>query len=249
MGKGRHSGFIMKEQVLLLTGANSLLGKTIALRLAHRGYRFLLHYRRDTGDPGKLFVRHLIQEGAVSVDWLQADLSTLTGPEELAERAVGTHGRVDVLINNAGVFLRKPIRESSTADFFRVFGVNTFAPFCLMKSLEQSGLNQVVNMLDIASNKSWKAHSIYSASKAALEAFTRIAAVEFAPNIRVNGVAPGLISVPEEYKEQYTQVLSRIPAGRTGRADEVAACVEFLLGAPEYVTGHVLTVDGGLSLR
>ena len=239
----------LKEQKVLVTGATSPLGRAICLQLHQRGAEVIVHYRTRPADLD-LFVDSLTRPGGGSPFCVQADL---TKPDELDRlfRRIGEELRgLDSLVNNAGVYLRRGLLDTTTAELEQILAVNVVAPMSCIQGAVALGASRIVNIADIAWNKSWAGHAAYIASKAAFAALSRIAAVELAPDVRVNAIAPGLISLPDDgEKRRVEKVEARIPMQRRGRPDEVAQAVAWLLEAPDYITGGTLYVDGGLSLR
>ncbi len=239
----------LSGKVVVITGGLSTLGRAIAVCLAKHGIQLVLHYCRPPRISVDELLRPLSEHGARRIDLVQADFATANGPEEFVRKVLNVQPKVDVLINNAGIFMRKGLSQTTPEDWNRIMAVNALAPGHLMARFKESGLKEVVNVLDIAVHKAWKFHGAYTASKAALDAITRVAAMEWAPDVRVNGIAPGMITVPEGLEEQYKPVLARIPMGRPGSSGEVAEAVEMILLSPRYMTGQVITLDGGLALR
>jgi len=234
---------------VLITGAARGLGLAVARRLAARGAGLILHHFDTPADEMRARAEELVRSGAPEVGIQNADLTDAQAIGEMFRSIKDCPGRLDCLVNNAGIFLRKPLLETEWEEWSSLFSVNVAAPALCIRYAVQLGCTQVVNIADIAWDKSWKNHGAYIASKSALAALTRVAAVELAPDVRVNAVAPGLVSVPDGMKEVYGNVVGRIPAGRTGTEEEIAQTVEMLLDAPDYLTGQVIAVDGGLSLR
>ena len=165
-------------------------------------------------------------------------------------------GRLDILINNASVFLTpKPdsIEAFDVKQWESMFRVNLIAPMGLSHHarphLERGGKGRIVNLCDISARSPWPDHLAYGASKAALEALTRGLARAMAPDVRVNGVAPGIAVFPDEYPEELRRRLTgKVPLGRPGTPEEVARLVRFLVESGDYITGQIIPIDGGRSL-
>lgn len=236
-------------KVVVITGGLSTLGRAVAVCLAKHGVQLVLHYCHPPKISADELLRPLSEHGARRIDLVQADFSTSQGAEEFVRKVLTVQPRVDILVNNAGVFFRRGLVQTGAEDWNRIMTINALAPALLMAQFKEAGAKEIVNILDIAVHKAWKFHGAYTASKAALDAVTRVAAVEWAPEVRVNAVAPGMITVPDGLEEQYKPVLARIPMGRPGSSGEIAEAVEMLLLAPRYITGQIVTVDGGLALR
>jgi pteridine reductase len=224
--------------VALVTGAGVRVGRAIALDLARHGWTVAAHYRGHRPPRGL---------------WaLQADLAAPDGPARLAEAFRQRFGRLDLLVNSAAAFEGQPLRALDAAAFDAQLDLNARAPLLLcgaLASLLRRSRGAVVNVADIGGGLvPWSGYAAYCASKAALVRITECLALELAPRVRVNAVAPGTVLWPESYPAARRRALAaRIPLGRAGTPGDVAQAVRFLAEAP-YVTGAVLPVDGGRRL-
>lgn len=183
----------------------------------------------------------------------QADLLDLSALVKLANAAAGAWGRLDVLVNNASSFYPTPLEEVTEGQWEELLGSNLKAPFFLCQAAApflRARRGSVVNLIDIHAERGLKGYPVYSIAKAGLVAMTRSLAKELAPDVRVNGVAPGAVLWPEHGVDAVKQaeILSRIPLQRTGEPEDVARAALFLALEAPYVTGQILSVDGGRSL-
>ncbi len=180
---------------------------------------------------------------------MKADLSDISSCSKLIDKALAFKNKLDVLINNASLFFPTTMGDTTTQDWDELMTTNLMAPYFLCQESiphlrDSSGC--IVNITDIHGEKPLKDHSVYSVTKAGLVMLTRALAVELGPEIRVNGVAPGAILWPEQITAgQKEQILSKTLLQHTGSAEDIAAAVYFLIENGDYVTGQVLTVDGG----
>jgi pteridine reductase len=242
----------MSSQTVLITGAARRVGAQIARTLHGAGYRIALHYRNSKEQA------HALADGlnAIrpdSVRLLPADLSRLDEIKALAESAAGLWGGLDALVNNASSFYPTPLGTVTETQWDDLLASNLKAGFFLSQAAapylrERSGA--IVNIVDIHGERGLKDYPVYSIAKAGLAAMTRSFAKELAPTVRVNGVAPGAILWPEQHSDagKQSEIIGRIPLGRTGSPEDVARAVLFLLRDSPYVTGQLLAVDGGRSL-
>lgn len=225
-------------KVALVTGAGVRVGAAIARHLARQGWQVAGHY-----------LRHRPRGLAAA---LQADLSTPDGPDALAAAFRARFGRLDLLVNGAAGFDERPLADTDAAAWDAQLDLNARAPLLLTRALapllRRAG-GSVVNVADVGGGLvAWRGFAAYCASKAALVRITECLALELAPRVRVNAVAPGTVLWPEHYPAARRRALAaRIPLGRAGTPEDVAAAVLFLAEAP-YVTGVVLPVDGGRRL-
>ncbi len=239
--------------VALVTGGARRLGAAIARRLHATGYDLALHYRHSAADMAAL-VAQLEAERPGSAFPLQADLAEYDRLPELVAQTVGRYGRLDALVNNASAFSPTPLGTITPADWDAQFLINARAPLILAQAAAphlKAARGAIVNLVDIYAERPLRDHVVYCMSKAALVAATRALALELAPEVRVNAIAPGAILWPEEGKPEAAKaaLLARTPLGRTGSEDDIAGAVLWLLQGASYTTGHVLPVEGGRLLH
>ena len=239
--------------VALVTGAARRIGATIARCLHADGYDLALHYR-GSHDEMLALATELQAQRSDSVLTLQADLAEFDRLPELIARTVGRYGRLDALVNNASNFFPTPIGKATPAQWDALMAVNARAPLFLSQAaaphLRKAG-GAIVNLTDIHVDQPLHDHAIYGMAKAALAHMTRALALDLAPDVRVNAVAPGAILWPQGNDCSDTtkvDMLSRTPLARTGTPEEIAESVRWLLRDATYMTGQVLHIDGGRTL-
>lgn len=233
----------------LVTGSASFLGGAICRKFSAQGFDLALHYRGSRAATLGL-ARELERMGSRSVV-LRADLSNEKEVRGLVPRTVRTFGRLDVLVNNASLFLPDPPKPRY-GEWNRFFSVNLFAPFLLADQAAphlKKARGSVVNLADIyGEHPVLRGHKTYSATKAALIHWTRGLARELGPEVRVNAVSPGAFFIPKTYdRKRVAGLLSKSALQRKGEPDELAEAVYFMATHP-FVTGQVLKVDGGRAL-
>lgn len=235
--------------VALVTGAARRLGAAIARRLHGAGYDLALHYRHSADDMAVLAAA-LEGDRPGSVLTLRADLAEYDRLPELVARTIGRFGRMDALVNNASAFSPTPLGTITPTDWDAQFLTNARAPLILAQAAAphlKLARGAIVNLVDIYAERPLRDHVVYCMSKAALVAATRALALELAPEVRVNAVAPGAILWPEEGKPEASKeaLLARTPLARIGSEADIADAVLWLLQGAGYTTGHVLPVEGG----
>ncbi|MBI2320191.1 MAG: pteridine reductase [Betaproteobacteria bacterium] len=241
-------------KAVLITGAARRVGAAIARRLHAAGANLALHYRRSEGEA-KALQAELNAARADSVSLIQADLLDAAGLPEIVKNAVARFERLDALVNNASSFYPTPLGEITLRHWDELVGTNLKAPLFLAQAaaahLRKSG-GSIVNIADIHAERPLKSYVIYSTAKAGLLGLTRSLARELGPEVRVNAVAPGPIMWPEDgsFDEVSRQrVISYTLLKRMGEPDDIARAVYYFLAEAPYVTGQVLSVDGGRSVH
>jgi len=243
-------------RVALITGAARRLGAAIAQHLHQRGYDVVLHYRESKAQTQALADSlNALRPGSARL--LQARLGPTLDYQALVAEVLASAGRLDLLVNNASEFFPTPVGQMDALAFQRLFDSNVAGPLFLSQAaaepLRQTG-GSIVNLVDIHADRPLKNYPVYSMAKAANAMMVKALAKELAPQVRVNGVAPGCILWPEGEEatasagETRKQILDRIALGRTGSPQDIAETVYFLANAP-YITGQILAVDGGRSLN
>ncbi|MBE8718540.1 pteridine reductase [Cellvibrio polysaccharolyticus] len=241
--------------VVLITGAGRRIGATLAGELHSDGFNLVLHYRRSRSETEAL-AQTLNQRRPDSAIALPADLNNTDALTELARLASSHWGRLDVLINNASAFYPTPLGNVTSDTWDDLIGSNLKAPFFLAQALllalkQQQGC--IINIADIYAEKPLKEHTVYCIAKAGNVMLTKSLAQELAPDIRVNGIAPGAIFWPENVQQDNTDyinhLLHKIPLQRRGQAADIARTVRFLISDAPYITGQIIAVDGGRNLH
>lgn len=240
-----------EARVALITGAAKRIGRAIALELAKSGCDIAVHCHtsREEADETAEMVRGLGRRAAV----LAADLADPQAGAALVGQTIKALGGLNVLINNASVCERMSLSDFSLPAWNATLALNLTAPMILAHAayphLCADHNGQIVNLLDIAAERPWPDHLAYCVSKAGLSTLTTALAKAMAPDVRVNGVAPGAALFPEnEDKATIKAITRRIPALRLGTVEEIAATVRFMVCDATYLTGAILNVDGGRSI-
>jgi pteridine reductase len=239
-------------RVALVTGAARRIGAEIASSLHTAGARVAVHYRGSASDAEALCAKlNTLRAGSAIA--LQADLVAENGPESLIESFLDWSGQLDILVNNASSFYPTPLGEIQADDWNDLVGTNLRAPLFLAQAaapyLRAAGGN-IVNIVDIHARRPLRDHHVYGAAKAGLVMLTRSLAKELAPQVRVNGVAPGAIAWPEGGMTESVKksIIDQIPLGRTGKPADIANAVLFLVRDATFVTGQIVPIDGGRSI-
>ena len=237
----------LQGKTALVTGATSPLGRAIALRLAQEGADIVVQYHRSARNADILCDE--IEKCGCSACPIHADFTKEIAPGSLVRRAKKKFGRLDILINNASTYTRSTLDDLSSVDFFTTMRVNTWAPFIICREFKTvTGHGVIVNLLDSRITGFDRDHSGYILSKHVLDRLTSMMAIEFAPDIRVNAVAPGLVLTRAREKTGYKELSQSLPLKQYGEPEDVAQAVLFLVTSP-FITGQTIYVDGGRMVR
>ena len=243
----------MEEKVVLVTGGSRGIGKEVALRFAKEGYNVVTNYVSDKTDKEKL--QKEFEENGVKALVLKADVTKKEDVENLVSKAIAEFGKIDVLVNNAGITRDNLLIRMPEEDFDKVLETNLKGTFLVTKAVTKymmkKGYGSIINLSSVVGVAGNAGQSNYSASKAGIIGFTKSIAKELASrNIRANAVAPGFIEtdmtevLPEAVKEN---IHNQIPLKRMGTAKEVAELIYFLGSEnSSYITGQVINIDGGM---
>jgi pteridine reductase len=240
--------------VALVTGAGRRVGRAIALELARAGCHIAVHFRRSR-DEAEQVAAEITALGRRATT-ISGDLGDPAAWPHVVDRTVAVLGGLDVLVNNAAEFLtREPddLAHFGLEAWERMLRINVIAPVGLCHHarphLARSGRGKVVNLCDASADRPWPDHLAYCASKASLAAVTKGLARALAPSVQVNGIAPGIAVFPESYDAELRRSLTkRVPLGREGTPEEVARLARFLVESGDYMTGEIVSIDGGRGL-
>ena len=238
----------MPYRLALVTGAAQRLGRAFAVRLAARGYDVIVAHHRSVLEAEA--TAQEIEKSGVRAFPMAADLGS---PEETAGLLAAVHrldGTLAIVVNSASVLLRADPQQLTVDEWDASLDANLRAPYFISQqaATHMSGGGLIVNITDVGAGKAWPRFPAYAISKAGLEAMTRILARAWAPTIRVNAIAPGLVLPSESISsEEWERLVNRLPLRRTARLEEVTLALDFLIDN-QYVTGQTIVVDGGYSL-
>jgi NAD(P)-dependent dehydrogenase (short-subunit alcohol dehydrogenase family) len=236
-------------RVALITGAAKRLGRTVALRLAHEGADIAVHYGKSAAEAHELVaeIEKLGQRAAA----FSAELTDVRAIEILLADVVTHFAHLDILVNGAANFLETKFGSTTEQTYDASLDTNLKAPFFCCQAaaphLLKSGRGVIINFSDIGGLLGWREFLPHSLSKAGVILMTRILAKELAPAVRVNAIAPGTVTMPGDPPEWQQDFIRLAPLRRSGRPDEIADAVYYMITA-EFMTGHVLVLDGGRTL-
>jgi pteridine reductase len=242
----------LSGKAALVTGGARRVGAAIARRLHAAGANVLLHYRDSEKEAANL-AAELNAMRAKSAAKVKAELLAPIAPFALVSAAREAFGRLDILVNNASSFFPVEVGAIEPSHWEELVGSNLRAPLfiCQEAAPELAKYEgSIINIVDIHAERPLRGYPLYSIAKAGLAALTRSLAVELAPRVRVNGIAPGAIAWPEDgqFDEgERSRIIATTPLARIGSPQDVAQAVHFLACAP-YITGEIIAVDGGRSL-
>lgn len=238
----------LSGKVVLVTGAARRIGRTLAHECARAGADVAITYR-ESDKAAEQTLRELSQFGQRSMA-LRCDVRDPLSVQESVAGVATEFGRLDVLINNAGLYATVPLPSITVAEWDAMFETNTRGPFLMAQAAHphlKASRGRIINIGSLGGTHPWPTHAHYSTSKAALHMLTQTMSKAFAPEISVNCVAPGMI-VNGEVESGDEHFAAKTPMKRNGRPEEVAEAVLFFATGPHFITGQILGVDGGLGL-
>jgi NAD(P)-dependent dehydrogenase (short-subunit alcohol dehydrogenase family) len=239
---------LLKGKTVLVTGAAKRIGRTVALALAERGANVAITYLASQVEAEETV--HALANHDVDALAIRCDLRNPEDIEQAVSAVVNDFGRIDLLVNNAGIFESEALENISVEQWDAMFTTNTRAPFLMAKAAHphlRAVKGRILNIGSLGGLHPWATHAHYCTSKAALHMLSKTMAKAWAPEISVNCIAPGMI-VQGEVDEAYEHFARKTPMQRNGTADDVAAAAIFFATAPHFITGQLLAVDGGLGL-
>ena len=245
----------LKEAVVVVTGASRGLGRAIAEEMGRGGAKVVVNYSRSKESAEEL-VQRISEDGGEAIA-VQGDVSDPEQAKALIDKTIERFGRIDVLVNNAGINIDRTLKRLSIEDWDKVIQVDLNSAFytvhAALPHMMEAGGGKIINMSSFVGEAGNIGQANYSAAKAGLLGFTKTAAKELARNgITVNSICPGFIetdmvaAIPEDAKEK---LLKSVPLGRFGKPDEIARAVRFLIEDGDYITGQALDINGGVYIR
>lgn len=240
----------MRNKVVLVTGASRGIGRTIAKTLALEGNTVVANYNNSKNKAEDLKAE--LEKENINIDIYQADVSKREEVTSMVEYVINKYGKIDVLVNNAGIDLVRLFTEVTDEDWNYVINNNLYSVFCVSQQVAKHMINAksgvIINISSIFGQIGASCESIYAVSKAGIDALTKSLAKELSlSNIRVNSIAPGLIDTEmnnDLSEEDIKNVEAEIPLKRIGRTEEIAKTVKMLMEC-DYITGQVISVNGG----
>jgi NAD(P)-dependent dehydrogenase (short-subunit alcohol dehydrogenase family) len=248
MEYGGKSGESLQGHVALVTGAAKRLGRAVALRLAEEGADVVIHYRSSVADAQAAVaeVEKLGRRGKA----IAADLTRVDDIKRLFDEAAKQYGRLDILVNCAANFLPSSINSTTEEVWDASVDANLKAPFFCAQAaapLLRRSNGTIINFADTGGLLGWPGYVAHSVSKGGVVMLTKVLAKALAPEVRVNAIAPGTITMPDDPPEWETDFIKLAPLRRSGKPPEIADAVLFLVHS-KFITGQVLVLDGGRTL-
>jgi len=237
----------------LVTGAAKRIGAVIASTLHEAGANVAIHYHRSAAEAEQL-ATELNRRRPNSAFTISADVLDIAALERMAKDVLArTGGKLDVLVNNASNFYPTPLGTVTPEQWHDLVGSNLKAPLFLSQALLpalRAARGVIINIVDVHAQRPLRDHAVYGAAKAGLAMLTRSLAKDLGPHIRVNGVSPGAILWPDEGMSEAlrTGIIKQTALKRSGKPEDVAAAVLFLVRDASYITGQIIAVDGGRSV-
>lgn len=240
---------LMKAKVVIITGITKGIGEKTALKMAENGLNIVGSYLQDN-ESARLLQKSIEQFGVKCI-LIEGDLRKKKVVKKIIDTAIQVFGKVDFLINNASNYERLEINQVAQQQFLNMFKLNVLAPFMLSKGaapfMKKEGFGKIINISSAIAKNGYNYSCHYTSTKFALEGLTRSLAMELAPEIRVNCVAPGFLNISNSQEIDYFESrIKKIPLMRLGDTDDIVNMIDFLVSdKSDYITGQVITVSGG----
>ena len=234
------------EKIVLITGASRGIGREIAVELSKKGYKVIANYNKSEEQAQKL------RQENQNIEIYKADVSKREQVKEMIQYILKKYGKIDVLINNAGIAESKLFTDVTDEDWNKIINNNLYSAFCVTQESLPNMINQkqgcIINISSIWGMVGASCETIYSITKAGIDAMTKSLAKELGPsNIRVNSIAPGIIDTDMNKnlaEQEINQIREEIPLERIGKTLDIAKCVNWII-EDEYTTGQVISINGG----
>ena len=241
------------EKVAIITGASKGIGREIAKQLAKKGIKVIANYNKSEKEAKQL--QEELKQSYIDIDIFKADVSKREEGKALVNFALKKYGKIDILINNAGISEYKLFTEETDSDWEKIININLYSAFMMSQEVLKNMINNkngcIINISSIWGKTGSSCEVIYSISKAGMDGLTKALAKELGPsNIRVNSIAPGIINTKMNSnlnKKEIEEIKEEIPLERIGEPEDIAKCVEWLI-EDTYTTGQVISINGGWSI-
>ncbi len=238
------------EKVVIITGASRGIGREIAKRLAKKGLRVVANYNKS--EEAAINLKNELKQEDIELDIVKADVSKREDAKILTKYVLDKYGKIDILINNAGISEYKLFTDETDEDWNKIINTNLYSAFVMSQEVIPNMIHNkkglIINMSSAWGVVGGSLEVIYSVSKAGMDGLTKALAKELGPsNIRVNSIAPGMIYTKMNSKfteEEIEEIKEEIPLGTIGEAQDISKCVEWLI-EDKYTTGQVISINGG----
>lgn len=238
------------SEVVIITGASRGIGREIAKRLSMKGLTVIANYNKSEKEAEEL--KKELEEKGFIIDIVKADVSKREDAKKLVKFALDKYGRIDILINNAGISEYKLFTDETDEDWNKIINTNLYSVFAMSQEVIPNMIHNkkglIINMSSAWGVVGGSLEAIYSVSKAGVDGLTKALAKELGPsNIRINSIAPGMIYTKMNSKftkEELEEIKEEIPLGKIGDTTDVAKCVDWLI-EDKYTTGQVISINGG----
>lgn len=240
---------LLHKRRALITGATKRLGKSITLALASSGADVIIHHRPGQERSAKSLIRQCLKY-KIKANNIASDFEDPQETYDLIKKASKRYGRIDILINNASIYEKTEIKTLEAAEITRTLNINTYAPLIISQEFaKQTKKGDIINLLDAKTGRMDPEYGVYNLSKKLLAEITKITAIDLAPGIKVNAVAPGIvlppIDIPKNRLKKRTETTLLL---KRGRPQNIVSAILFLL-INDFITGETIHVDGGERLK
>ena len=238
------------SEVVIITGASKGIGKEIAKKLALKGLRVVANYNKSEESIRELKLE--LEKQGINIDTIQADVSKREDAKKLVEYTINKYGKIDILINNAGISEYKLFTDETDEDWNKVINTNLYSAFAVSQEVIPNMIKNkngcIINISSVWGMVGASMEVLYSVSKAGIDGLTKALAKELGPsNIRVNAIAPGIVDTDmckNFTKEEIANIKEEIPLERIGKVEDISKCINWLIN-DNYTTGQIISINGG----
>lgn len=242
----------IKNKIILITGGAVRIGRAISLEMVKSGAQVYCHYNKSDKDAKSLQKEADDKKGSLNL--IQADFSNLNSAINLVDSIIAKHNQLDILINNAAIFYKTPLETVTEEDWDNLFTINLKIPFFIAQKaglfMKHQGFGKIINIGDTSGLNPWPGYLPYSLTKSGIIAMTKGLAKALSPEVLINCINPGPVLIPDDYSNNDIQkAIDKTLLKKTGTADDIVQTVKYLIEGSDYITGSIINVDGGRSIK
>ncbi len=242
----------IKDKIILITGGAIRIGRAITIEMVKCGAKVYCHYNNSEAEAESL--QNDVQNFGGRLNLIKADFSKTNQAVKILSGIIDKEKQLDILINNAAIFLKSPLKDINETDWDKLFSINLKTPFFIAQKIglkmKEQGFGKIINIGDTSGLNPWPGYLPYSLTKSGIISMTKGLAKALAPQVHVNCVNPGPVLMPENYDEsEIRKAVDKTLIKKTGAANDIVQTIKYLIEGTDYITGSIINVDGGRSIN